>query len=331
MAGRRILVTGGAGYVGSHLAAHLLETGHEVDVFDNLQTGHRAAVPADVRLIEGDLADAGATEAAIAAGGYDAVMHCAADSLVGESMEQPLRYLADNVANTGNLLRAMVAHGVGRIVFSSTASLFDTGDGAPLTEDAPIRPGNPYGESKRTIETLLAWAERIHGVRHATLRYFNVAGADPSGARGEDHRPETHLIPIVLQAALGRRDKITIFGDDYDTPDGTCVRDYVHVLDVAAAHALALDALEARGGRAYNLGGGRGHSVRDVVETAKAVTGAEIPVEIAPRRPGDVAVLVASAERITRELGWRPRFDTLEAIVETAWTWHRDHPDGFAD
>ncbi len=325
---RTVLVTGGAGYVGSHAAALLLERGFRVDVLDNLQTGHRAAVPEGAGFLEIDLADEAAVDAAVAGGGYDAVLHFAANSLVGESMSEPFRYLGDNVANAVNLLRAMVRHGVTRFVLSSTANLFDDPPGMPIDEDTPVRPGSPYGESKYIIERILDWADAIHGIRYAALRYFNAAGADPGGSRGEDHRPETHLIPIVLQVALGQRPHVEIFGADYPTADGTCVRDFVHVVDLAEAHVLALDALD-RGSRRYNLGTGKGYSVRQVIETARAITGAEIPVKTGPRRPGDPPALVADSKRISAELGWRPRFDGLEPILETAWNWHRTHPNGY--
>ena len=327
---RAVLVTGGAGYVGSHTAALLLARGIRVDVLDDLRTGHRAAVPEGAGFHRVDLADGAAVDAVVAAGGYQAVLHFAANSLVGESMTDPFRYLGDNVANAVNLLRAMVRHGVKRFVLSSTANLFDDPPALPIDEDSPVRPGSPYGESKYLIERILDWADAIHGVRFAALRYFNAAGADPDGLRGEDHRPETHLIPIVLQAALGQRPAVEIFGADYPTADGTCVRDFIHVVDLAEAHALALDALD-RGSRRYNLGTGHGYSVREVIETARAVTGIDIPVKAGPRRPGDPPALVADSRRIAAELGWRPRFAGLEPILETAWAWHKSHPDGYGD
>ncbi|WP_236024820.1 UDP-glucose 4-epimerase GalE [Arenibaculum pallidiluteum] len=323
-----ILVTGGAGYVGSHCVAALLERGHRVVVFDNLRQGHRAAVRPQAEFIQGDLADRAALAWLFAGHRFDAVLHFAALSLVGESMRDPHTYLHDNVVNAMNLVQAMVRAGVGKIVLSSTAALFGTPETIPIAEDAAIDPGNPYGESKFMIERLLHWADRCHGVRSACLRYFNAAGAHPDGTLGEDHNPETHLIPLVLDAAAGRRPHIEIFGDDYSTPDGTCVRDYVHVCDLADAHLLALDVLAERSCR-YNLGNGRGYSVREVVETAERVTGLRIPVRMGARRPGDPPVLVASSERIKAELGWQPRFPDLESMVRTAWEWRRRHPDGF--
>jgi UDP-glucose 4-epimerase len=325
-----ILVTGAAGYVGSHTAAVLLERGFEVVAFDNLASGHRAAVPEGALLIEGDLAEPRDVAQVFEEFAFDAVLHFAANSLVGQSMSDPLAYLGDNVANCANLLRCVVANGIGKFVLSSTANLFGQAGDDPIDEDATIAPGSPYGESKYLIERTLAWLEQTHGLRSAALRYFNAAGAEPGGARGEDHRPETHLIPIVLQVALGQRADVEIYGDDYPTPDGTCVRDYIHVLDLAEAHVLALGALD-HGSRRYNLGNGKGYSVRQVIETARRVTGAEIPARIGPRRPGDPPVLVASAEKIRAELDWQPRYDSLETIIETAWAWHQGHPEGYED
>ena len=325
---RTILVTGGAGYVGSHVAAALLDARLRVVVLDNLQTGHRDAVPDGAAFIEASLLDAAAVERVFAEQAFEAVMHFAANSLVGESVEKPFLYLGDNVQAATNLLRAATGRGVTKFVLSSTANLFDQAGSDPIGEDTPIRPGSPYGESKYIIERMLDGSEKNHGLRYAALRYFNAAGADPSGARGEDHDPETHLIPLVLQTALGLRPHIEIFGDDYDTPDGTCVRDYVHVVDLADAHILALEAL-AEGSRHYNLGTGRGYSVKQVIETARRVTGKDIPARVGPRRQGDPAVLVASSDRIHRELGWTPRYGDLDSIVETAWNWHRGHPQGY--
>jgi UDP-glucose 4-epimerase len=247
---------------------------------------------------------------------------------VGESMQKPFKYLGDNVINATRLIEAALAHGVQRFVLSSTANLFGTPRSVPIGDDAEINPGSPYGESKYAIERMLHWADRTQGLRSACLRYFNAAGALPGGTIGEDHSPETHLIPIVLQTALGRRDAVEIFGADYNTPDGTCIRDYVHVVDLANAHVLALEALEDRSCR-YNLGNGQGYSVREVIEAARAVTGSIIPARTAPRRPGDPPVLVASSIRAIQELGWKPRFASLEAIIETAWEWHGNHPEGF--
>ncbi len=325
-----ILVTGGAGYIGSIVVEELLAQGEEVVVFDNLCYGHRAAVPPQAAFVEGDLSDRAAVRAVFDSYPIEAVMHFASYTLVGESMAHPFRYLGDNVANGLNLLREAVAHGVRRFILSSTANLFGAPERIPIGEEERIVPGSPYGESKYILERILHWLDRIYDFRYAALRYFNAAGASPTGERGEDHDPETHLIPLVLQVALGQRDKITIFGDDYPTRDGTCVRDYIHVSDLAQAHILALRALDA-GSRTYNLGNGQGFTVREVIETCRAVTGHPIPAEVGPRRPGDPAVLIAGSEKIRRELGWRPRYPDLRTIVEHAWEWHRTHPHGYGD
>jgi UDP-glucose 4-epimerase len=324
----RVLVTGGAGYIGSVVAAELITAGHEVVVFDNLSQGHRAAVPPKAILIVGDLADRSAIDKVFKKHSIDAVMHFASRTLVGESMQQPFLYLADNVVNGLNLLQCMVAHGVLRMILSSTANLFDQPRRMPIDEQEDIVPGSPYGESKNILERTLSWLDRTQGLRYAALRYFNAAGCTPE--RGEDHSPEMHLIPIVLSVALGQRDSVTIFGDDYRTPDGTCVRDYIHVVDLAQAHILALEALD-RGSTVYNLGNGQGFSVKQVIETARAVTGHPIPAVIGPRRAGDPATLVASSEKIRRDLGWRPRFPSLREIMDSAWQWHRANPRGYGD
>ena len=325
----RVLVTGGAGYIGSATVAELAAAGDEVTIFDDLSQGHREAVHPDARLVVGDLADRGAIDRALAEARPEGILHFASRTLVGESMEKPFLYLGENVRNGLNLLESAAEHGVKRFILSSTANLFGLPDEVPIPETAPIRPGSPYGESKYVLERMLHWMDDRFGMRYAALRYFNAAGA-VSPDLGEDHDPETHLIPLVLQVALGQREKVVVFGDDYDTPDGTCVRDYVHVSDLAQAHVLALHALDG-GSCTYNLGNGTGFSVREVIETARAVTGREIPVEVGPRRPGDPATLVAGSERIRSELGWKPRFPELRAIVESAWAWHRAHPRGFAD
>ena len=327
---QRFLVTGGAGYVGSHVALALAERGDDVAVLDNLRQGHRAAVPAGIRLLEVDLADQDAVDAALAAGPWDAVLHFAALSLVGESMRSPFRYLLDNAVNGVRLIEACVRRGVQRFVLSSTANLFGAPEIVPIPDDARIDPGSPYGESKWMIERALYWAERIHGLRSACLRYFNAAGADPGGRLGEDHRPETHLIPLAIDAALGRRPPLEVFGQDYPTADGTCVRDYVHVTDLADAHLRALEQLGSRS-VTYNLGNGRGFSVMDVIKAVEAVTGHRVPHIVGPRRAGDPAVLVASSDRIRRETGWTPRFSELTEIVRTAVAWRIDHPAGYAD
>ena len=324
----RVLVTGGAGYIGSITSEVLLKRGHDVVVFDNLSQGHRAAVPADAEWVQGDLASLKEIREAIDQHRPDAVMHFAARSLVGESIAEPFAYLRDNVMNGLNLLDACVAGGVERFILSSTANLFGAPTSAVIDEQAPIAPGSPYGESKWALERALDWLSQTKGLRFASLRYFNAAGA--SEARGEHHTPETHLIPIVLQVAAGKRDHITIFGDDYDTPDGTCIRDYIHVLDLADAHVLALQALEQRN-RVYNLGNGAGFSVRQVIETARAVTGEAIPEQMGHRRAGDPARLVASSDRIRQELEWAPRYPALEQIIDSAWRWHQRYPDGYID
>ncbi|MEO8715114.1 MAG: UDP-glucose 4-epimerase GalE [Acetobacteraceae bacterium] len=326
----RCLVTGGAGFVGSHVVLALVERGDQVVVLDNLRQGHRAALPDRVPLIVGDLADAAAVEAVLADGKWDAVLHFAALSLVGESMRLPFRYLIENGVNGIRLIEACVRHAVPRFVLSSTANLFGTPDTLPIAEDARIEPGSPYGESKWMIERALHWAGRVHGLRAACLRYFNAAGADPEGRIGEDHRPETHLIPLAIDAALGRRPPLDVFGTDYETPDGTCVRDYVHVSDLADAHLLALERL-TEGSVTYNLGNGAGYSVLDVIRAVEAVGGRKVPHVFASRRAGDPAVLVAASERIRREAGWRPRFERLEGIVRTAYAWRETHPVGYGD
>jgi len=325
----RVLVTGGAGYIGSEAVAQLCDAGHEVTVLDRLSQGHRAAVDTRAELVEADLADRPALERLFAARRPEGVMHFASHTLVGESMEKPFLHLGDNVRNGLNLLECAAEHGTRRFILSSTANLFGLPERVPIDESARIDPGSPYGESKFILERMLRWMDDRFGMRYAALRYFNAAGA-PSPERGEDHDPETHLIPIVLQVALGQRESVTVFGDDYDTPDGTCVRDYIHVTDLADAHVRALHALD-QGSRTYNLGNGQGYSVREVIEVARQVTGRAIPTVVGPRRPGDPAVLVASSDRIRAELGWEPRYADLRAIVQSAWDWHRTHPHGYAD
>ncbi|MGQ0674626.1 MAG: UDP-glucose 4-epimerase GalE [Rhodospirillales bacterium] len=326
--GDMLLVTGGAGYVGSHTAHALIARGHKVVVADRLSTGHRAAVPAAAEFVALDLRDAGDVARLFQSRRFDAILHFASLSLVGESMADPLGYLGDNTAGAVNLLRAAARSGVKRFVLSSTANLFDQAGDKPVAEDAPVAPGSPYGESKFLIERMLHWADRALGIRSASLRYFNAAGAHPQGHLGEDHRPETHLVPLVIQSALGKRRAVTVFGTDYPTPDGTCVRDYVHVMDLAEAHIAVLEPLKAKSLR-YNLGTGRGHSVNEVIRAVEEVGGRKVPVEAGPRRAGDPAVLVADPSAIKRDLGWKPRFDTLRGIVETAWRWHEKHPEGF--
>jgi UDP-glucose 4-epimerase len=323
----KILVTGGAGYIGSVLVEELVAKGESVVVFDDLSQGHREAVHPDAQFVKGDLANRDQIDAVITQHRPDAVMHFASRTLVGESMQQPLLYLGDNVTNGLNLIASMLAHGVRRIILSSTANLFDQPERIPIDESERIIPGSPYGESKFILERILYWLDRIHGLRFASLRYFNAAGA--SKLRGEDHNPELHLIPIILQVAMGKREKALVFGDDYPTRDGTCVRDYVHVVDLAQAHILALDALD-NGSRVYNLGNGEGFTVKEVINAVRSVTGREIPAEIGPRRPGDPAELVASSERIRKELGWKPRFPHVHEIIESAWAWHQANPNGYS-
>ncbi len=324
----RVLVTGGAGYIGSTVARRLVDVGHEVIVLDNLSQGHRAAVPEPATFVEADLRARDRVARLLADHRPAAIMHFASHTLVGESMEAPLRYLDDNVRCGLNLMRAAVETGVERFILSSTANLFGLPERIPIDEDVTVDPGSPYGESKFILERMLHWLDERHGLRFAALRYFNAAGA-AGPDQGEDHDPETHLIPLVLEVALGQRDQIVIFGDDYDTPDGTCVRDYVHVLDLAQAHILALDAL-GEGSRVYNLGNGDGYSVREVIETARRVTGHPIPAEVGDPRPGDPATLIAASDKIHRELGWTPQHGALEDIIGSAWEWHRRHPHGYA-
>lgn len=326
-AGMRILVTGGAGYIGSVTAAELLARGHDVVVLDDLRTGHRAAVPDGAPFVLADVADEGAVGAALDAHGCEAVVHFAASSLVGESMERPLAYFGNNTGGTLSLLTTALERGVRGFVLSSTAALYGTPDAVPIPETAALRPESVYGESKYLIERMLRWLGETAGLGWTALRYFNAAGA--AGGRGEDHRPESHLIPIVLQTALGARERVQVFGTDYDTPDGTAIRDYVHVADLARAHVLAVEALEPGRGAAYNVGTGRGFSVREVLGACREVTGLAVPSVDAPRRAGDPPRLVADAGAIRRALGWRPEVTELRDIVASAWDWHRAHPAGY--
>jgi len=328
-----ILVTGGAGYVGSATAALFLAAGHEVTVYDNLVKGYRAAVPEGAAFVKGDLADRAALDVLFQTHRFEAVAHFAAYIEAGESMLAPGKYFDNNVACTNNLLDTMMRYSVRQFIFSSSAGVYASKD-EPLREDDPVGPANVYGETKLMIERMLGWYHRVAGLRYAALRYFNACGAmlapDGTPIRGEAHVPETHLIPLTLQVPLGQRDAIQIYGTDYNTPDGTCIRDYVHVEDLASAHVLALEALaDGRGAMIYNLGNGRGYSVREVIDVAREVTGVDFPAIEAPRRPGDADRLVASSERIGRELGWEPRFADLKQIIETAWAWHTAHPNGY--
>jgi UDP-glucose-4-epimerase GalE len=324
----RILVTGGAGYIGSHAVKLFLARGHDVWIYDNLCMGHRQAVPAD-RLVVGDLTEIARIDHVMVERRIEAVVHFAAFSFVGESVREPAKYYQNNLVNTLNLLECVRRHRVGRFVLSSTAATYGTPERMPITEDTPQAPINPYGTTKLTIEHALSDYAHAYGLGYAALRYFNAAGAHPDGSIGEDHNPETHLIPLVIFAATGKRPHIEVFGTDYPTPDGTCLRDYIHVDDLAEAHLLALEKIGSGSELRYNLGIGRGYSVREVIRTVEEVTGKKVPVKEGPRRPGDPAVLVASSEKIQRELGWRPRFADLRAIVDTAWNWHRSHPRGF--
>jgi UDP-glucose 4-epimerase len=322
----KILVTGGAGYIGGTVALRLLSAGHKVLIYDNFCHGHRDLVPAGTQLIEGDIADRERLTQILRDEQVDGVMHFAALIEAGESMKHPEIYFRNNTASTLSLLEAMLAADVDRLVFSSTAAVYGEPRSTPIEEDAVLAPTNPYGESKLLVESMLTWMNRIHGLRYASLRYFNVAGAVEG--RGEAHEPESHLIPLILDVALGRRKSIKIFGKDYPTPDGTCIRDYVHVGDLADAHILAFEGLNTRSRLIYNIGNGQGFSVRQVVDSVRRITGHPIPVVEEPRRPGDPAVLVASSKRIVEELGWKPRFSSLDDIVRSAWEWHQQRYGG---
>jgi UDP-glucose 4-epimerase len=326
-----VLVTGGAGYIGSHTVAELLALGEEAVVVDSLETGHKAAVLGG-KLYTCDLRDTEAMKRVFAENDIDAVIHFAANSLVGESMTNPGKYYHNNVYGTLCLLERMQEAGVKRIVFSSTAATYGDPERVPIEESDRTEPTNAYGETKLAMERMMRWFDTAHGMKYVSLRYFNAAGAHEGGLIGEDHQPETHLVPVVLQVALGQRESIAMFGDDYPTPDGTCIRDYIHVQDLADAHVLAVKKLRAGGeSSVYNLGNGRGYSVREVVETARQVTGHAIPSKVEPRRAGDPAILVASSERTAAELGWKPKRASLEAIIESAWKWHQAHPRGYDD
>ena len=322
----KLLVTGGAGYIGSVVASQLVEAGHETVVLDNLSKGHETAVPEDARLVRGDLLDEDFVRETLA-GGFDGVLHFAALSLVAESVEEPERYFRNNVCGTLNLLEAMGEAGVPRLVFSSTAAVYGEPGEVPISEDAPTVPTNPYGASKLAVDNLIGAVAGARGLAATSLRYFNVAGA--SGRFGEDHHPETHLIPLVLQAAAGRRDSVKLFGTDYPTRDGTAVRDFIHIEDLGRAHLLALEAARAGEHRVYNLGNGAGFSVLEVVEAARGVTGRPIEAVEAPRRAGDPPVLVASSDGIRDDLGWKPEKPELEAMISDAWSWMQSHPDGY--
>lgn len=325
-----ILVLGGAGYIGSHTVYELIDAGRDVVVVDNLQTGFRQAVHPKARFYEVDIRNRAALEHVFDSEDIEGVIHFAASSQVGESMVDPLKYYDNNLGGTMVLLQAMVAHGIDKIVFSSTAATYGEPERVPILEDDPTHPTNCYGETKLSMEKMMSWVSQAHGLRYVALRYFNACGAHVSGQIGEAHNPETHLVPVILQVPNGKREKIMVFGDDYPTKDGTCVRDYIHVTDLAQAHILALDYLLGGGGNnVFNLGNGVGFTVQEVIDVARKVTGHPIPAEIAPRRAGDPAQLIASSQKAKDVLGWNPRFDSLETIISTAWAWHKSHPNGF--
>ncbi|MGE6230201.1 UDP-glucose 4-epimerase GalE [Paenibacillus chitinolyticus] len=326
-----IMVTGGAGYIGSHAVAELLDRGEEVVIVDNLQQGHRDAV-LDGKFYEGDLRDEAFLDTVFRENEIDAVIHFAANSLVGESMTDPAKYYHNNVYGTLCLLEKMKKFDVKRIVFSSTAATYGEPEKTPILESDRTEPTNAYGETKLSMEKMIKWFDRAHGIKSVSLRYFNAAGAHESGRIGEDHQPETHLVPLILQVALGQRSHISVFGEDYATPDGTCIRDYIHVSDLADAHVLAVEKLR-QGGESgvYNLGSGNGFSVKEVIDIAREVTGHPIPAVLEARRSGDPAVLIASSDRARQDLGWKPKRDNLQAIIASAWAWHQAHPEGYAD
>ncbi|MBQ4897809.1 UDP-glucose 4-epimerase GalE [Paenibacillus sp. Marseille-P2973] len=326
-----ILVTGGAGYIGSHTVAELLDKGKEVVVIDNLQSGHRGALLGG-KLYEGDLRDKELLAKLFAENEIEAVIHFAANSLVGESMQNPVKYYDNNVYGTLCLLEAMDAANVRKIVFSSTAATYGEPDKVPIEETDPTQPTNVYGETKLMMERMMSWFDKVLGIKYVALRYFNAAGAHESGRIGEDHNPESHLIPLILQTALGQRDSIKVFGDDYNTPDGTCVRDYIHVGDLADAHMRAVDYLIGGGdSNVFNLGNGQGFSVKEVIAKVKEVTGRDFPVVLSPRREGDPAILIASSDKARTVLGWEPTRNKLDDIIRSAWEWHLNHPDGYGD
>lgn len=327
-----ILVLGGAGYIGSHAVNQLIKSGEDVVVIDNLLTGHRAAVHQDARFYEGDVRDKAFVTEVFEKETIDGVIHFAASSLVGESVEKPLKYFNNNVYGMQILLEVMQEHEVKHIVFSSTAATYGEPKVSPISETTPTNPKNPYGESKLMMEKMMNWCDNAYGMKFVALRYFNVAGAKADASIGEDHTPETHLVPIILQVALGQRNALSIFGDDYNTPDGTCIRDYVHVEDLIAAHLLALDYLKAGNeSNVFNLGSNNGYSVKEMLEAAREVTQKEIPAIIAPRRAGDPSTLVASSAKAKEVLGWEPQYTDVKKIIETAWNWHVSHPNGYEE
>ena len=323
-----ILVTGGAGYIGSAIAEALIDAKHSVTVYDSLVTGHRGAVPEEALFVQADLSDSHALVKTLTDQKFDGVIHCAAFIEAGESMKDPGRFYNNNLTNSLALIETAIRARVKRFVLSSTAAVYQSSD-EPLTEESPLGPTNVYGHTKLMVEQILDWYRKIHGLHFAALRYFNAAGALPG--RGEAHQPESHLIPLVLRVPLGKREAAQIYGIDYPTPDGTCIRDYIHISDLVSAHLLALNGLSERDRLIYNLGSGNGYSVREVIETARQVTGHLIPANELPRRPGDSARLVASSEKIKRELGWKPEHDNLYEIISSAWGWHQSHPNGYED
>lgn len=327
-----ILVCGGAGYIGSHAVHQLIAGGESVVIVDNLQTGHRGAIHPQAKFYEGDIRNGAVLDNIFTAEKIEAVIHFAANSLVGESMQEPLKYFNNNVYGMQVLLEAMVRHGIDKIVFSSTAAVYGEPKRVPIMEDDATNPTNTYGETKLTMEKMMKWVSRANGIRYVSLRYFNAAGALPDGSIGEDHHPETHLIPLILQVPLRKREAITVYGEDYPTPDGTCLRDYIHVVDLADAHVLALDYLR-KGGESniFNLGNGRGFSVKEMIAAASKATGREIKVTIGARRAGDPAQLIASSDKAKKILGWKPVYTDVEAVIGTAWRWHSTHPDGYKD
>ncbi len=327
-----VLICGGAGYIGSHNVRAFTQKGEEVIVIDSLETGHRASVPEGIKFYHADIRDSEALDRVFAENSIEAVIHFCAYSLVGESMEKPLKYFDNNVGGMISLLEAMHKHNVKRIIFSSTAATYGEPKRVPILETDPTEPTNPYGESKRIMEKMMNWVNRLHGINYVSLRYFNVAGAWHDGTIGEDHKCETHLIPLILQVPLGKRDHITIYGDDYPTQDGTCIRDYIHVEDLARAHILALEYLR-NGGTSdiFNLGSGDGYSVMEMINAARKVTGHPIPAQLGARRPGDPAKLVADSSKAQRVLNWKPEIVRMEDIIATAWKWHSSHPNGYGD
>lgn len=326
-----ILVCGGAGYIGSHTVAELLNRGEQVLVVDSLYKGHKEAVMKPAKLMVGDLRDSEFMDKVFTENEIEAVIDFAADSLVGESVVEPLKYYRNNVYGTLCLLEKMNQYNVKKIVFSSTAATYGEPENTPILETDKTFPTNPYGETKLTVEKMLKWSDNAYGLKYVVLRYFNAAGAYKTGEIGEDHNPESHLIPIILQVAFNKRDKISIFGDDYTTKDGTCIRDYIHVTDLADAHILALNKLRKDNTSSiYNLGNGMGVSVKEVIDVARNVTGHKIPAEVSPRRAGDPAVLIASSQKIIDELGWKPQYASLEQIISSAWNWHKNHPNGYS-